>query len=111
MTKYHVELSKNYKRIMQNHKLKIENLPILTEELSNDELADVKGGIIVDVPGIVRTEVFEGGNLFRLVLFGNAGPGLEVFLSGPGLEPPLVLFGNAGPGLEVFASGPGLEPP
>ncbi len=29
---------------MKNHTLKIENLPFLTEELSNDKLAAVKGG-------------------------------------------------------------------
>ena len=47
---------------MKNHTLKIENLPILTEELSNDELASVKGG------QFLTFELFPamGGTFFNL---------------------------------------------
>ena len=67
---------------MKNHKLKIENLPILTEELSNDELAALKGGFItislfdggifsLDIPGIVTVDVLEDGGPITEVVVGD----------------------------------------
>ena len=65
MTNSHVEPSKNYKRIMKNHTLKIENLPIMTEELSNDELAAVKGGLSIALG--LSIEVFRRPSIISIL--------------------------------------------
>ena len=56
---------------MKNHTLKIENLPILTEELSNDESAAVKGGLIVGIPSLFEVGLLEGGHFLTVSLFGG----------------------------------------
>ena len=82
MTKSPVEPGKNYnKRIMKNHTLKIENLPILTEELSHDELAAVKGGDALTI---------------SLLPFIN-GPALTTFVGPPS-------FLTATPGVDLIFS-------